>query len=59
MNATTSTSTELELLHTEAQNALSDALVLLADTSDPMRFRRALGRALRAASALRQGCAHG
>jgi len=52
-----STECELELLHTQAKNALSDALELLADTSDPSRFRRALGRALRAAAALKQACA--
>jgi hypothetical protein len=60
-----STSTEHELIHLHAQacNSLSAALHLLTDTSinasaaDQVTFSRALARAMRATSALKQACA--
>jgi hypothetical protein len=60
---TRSTSTECELirLHAQACNGLHAALQLLTDTSttapDSAVFSKALGRALRATSALKQACA--
>jgi hypothetical protein len=58
-----STSTERELIHLHAQacNSLSAALHLLTDTSastnDSIVFSRALARAMRATTALKQACA--
>jgi hypothetical protein len=60
---TRSASTECELirLHAQACNGLHAALQLLTDTSttapDSAVFSRALGRALRATSSLKQACA--
>jgi hypothetical protein len=59
-----STSTERELIHLHAQacNSLSAALRLLTDTSasttDSIVFSRALARAIRATTALKQACVH-
>jgi hypothetical protein len=61
--AARSASTECELirLHAQACNGLHAALKLLTGTSttapDSAVFSRALGRALRATSALKQACA--
>jgi hypothetical protein len=55
--------TERELIHLHAQacNSLSAALHLLTDTSasttDSIVFSRALARAMRATTALKQACA--